>query len=125
MIGTDNVPTVNMVRITAPLEDLKHVLEAATDWIAPVRLAKLCYLLLPEPSAVVVGQLLTACQLCHDNPGSVGWDLEKNQFCTLKTIRDTLSIIDRMVDPETPVAKTGTIRLVSVDMTSAPEWSAY
>ena len=125
-IGTDNVPTVNMVRITAPLDDLQRVLEAATDWIAPIRLTKLCYLLLPGPPVRMLGQLITACQTCTDDPGSVGWDVEKNQYCTLKTFRDTQHIIAKLVDSKTtPLAKMGTIRLVGVDMTAAPEWSAY
>jgi hypothetical protein len=128
-IETTNVPSVlNMTRVTAPFKDLQRVLNAAKDLIAPVHLIKLCYLLLPDPSVSVLAKLIDACQQCPDNPGTMGWDLEKNQFCTLKTLADTHFILDALalqggVGPL--IHNSGTIRLVTVDMTSAPAWSAY
>lgn len=124
-IETNNVPTVNMTRVTALPKDLRRVVEKASEMIAPVHLNKLCYLLIPEPPIDMLGKLITACRQCRDDPGTLGWDLEKNQFCTLKTLEDTMTILDALVDPETPMATKGTIRLVNVDMTAAPEWLSY
>ena len=128
-IETTNVPTVlNMIRVTAPFGVLQRVLRAANDLIAPVCLVKLCYLLLPDPSVSVLAKLVDACQQCPDNPGAMGWDLEKNQFCTLKTLGDTEFILDALASPGgagTLLRNPGTIRLVTVDMTLAPAWSAY
>lgn len=124
-IETNNVPTVNMTRVTGKEDDLRSVLTAAIDYIAPVNLSKLCYLLIPEPDIQVLGKLITACQGCQDDPATVGWDLQKNQYCTLKTLRDTETILDTLLDPTTKSANSGTIRLVNVDMGAAPTWAPY
>ena len=100
-IDTNNVPSVlNMTRVAASFTDLRRVLEFSRDLIAPVHLTRLCYLLVPDPSPTVLGKLIGACQQCTDNPGSLGWDLEKNQFCVLKTIRDVQYILDSLLDED-------------------------
>ena len=117
---------VRMTRVCAQeLEDLRRVLVAATDFVAPIRMAKLCFLVLPKPSPTLLGKLIVACQRCTDNPGTLGWDLKRNQFCVLKTLRDVRHILDCLLDPTTPVAKTGTIRLINVDMKRFPVWKAF
>ncbi|CAB9506047.1 expressed unknown protein [Seminavis robusta] len=127
-IEANNVPNVlHMTRVTSEFTDLQKVLRAARDLIAPVNLTKLCYLLVPDPDVAVLGKLIRACQACPENPGTIGWDLEKNQFCTLKTLRDTQFILDTLANTST--SRDGdadsTIRLINVDMTSAPAWLAY
>ena len=114
-----------MTRVTAKAEDLREIVEAAADCIAPVHLNRLVYLLIPEPDIRLLGKLITACQLCEDDPNSIGWDLQKNQFCTLKTLRDTKIILDALLDPDTEIATDGKLRLVNVDMTMAPTWAPY
>lgn len=125
VIETDNVPTVQMTRVTSNPENLREIVGAASDYIAPVNLNRLVYLLIPEPDIKMLGKLITACQQCQDDPNSIGWDLQKNQFCTLKTLRDTKTILDALVDPQTEIATGGVLHLVNVDMTLAPNWSAY
>lgn len=74
----------------------EELLPAYSGTISPRPECKRCSLRLSAPSQDTLKRLVMACQLCQDNPGTLGFDMGSNAFYAVKTVHDMKAILCSM-----------------------------
>ncbi|CAB9497005.1 expressed unknown protein [Seminavis robusta] len=107
------------------LHDLASILVQCEDYIVPNRNVKKIALFFHKPNWRTLGRLIHATQQCKDNPGTLLWDAEANDFLTMKTLNDTKTILEFLTKETSPLACKGDFQLTEIrgrGATKGNEW---